>query len=259
LPFDDRAGVHVTDDWGLALRYAAFKAARASSIAIVLTYDLNGLKLEPDFDAQVAREHEPLRDVAWYIKEFDILTDADSPDYDRLADVLESAAANDDPDYTGNVYSVQDTLTRQSRTPLEQLLAEALRDPMQAEQALEMVKHENAPLELYAAAIHQWRTFAEVADSRLLCVEAVEPFFDEVFFDWEEEATDNGDCPRRFTIEDLDHLADVPERIVLWDRFVPRGTELYYHGTDLTRARRILAEVDVALYNPWAPCVQPQE
>lgn len=258
LPLDDRAGVHVTDDWGLALRYAAFKASRSGSVAVILTYAMQGLKLEPDFDAQVDQKHTA-REAAWYIEEFDILKDPENPDYDRLADVLQSAAEarGEDVAAEGPPWSVEAELIRLSRTPLEQVLSDHLRgDEAEAARALAAVAEDKAPLDYHAEAIHQWRTFSEVGDERLVKVEVVRPFYDEVSDeDYPDEEPENE--PQRLYLEDLDDIPSAVETKTLFVRHPPRGARLYYHGTDLARAEQILADAGVELHNPWAPVVQP--
>lgn len=258
LPFDDRAGVHVTDDWGLALRYAAFKAAKSESIAVVLTYDMKGLELEPDFDAKVEQKHSMLGESSWYIEEFDILENPDDPDYDKLADVLQGEVESREDDAEGPPWSAQSELIRLSRTPIEAVVAEHLREgEPEARVALEAVAAGTAPLEYHAEAICQWRTFSEVGDDRLLRVEVVRPFYDTVSGDDEEEADE--ESPLRLQLEDLDDIPAAVETETLFKRAPKRGAEVYYHGTDLTRAEVILGDADIELYNPWAPLVQPED
>jgi hypothetical protein len=254
LPLDDRAGVHVTDDWGLALRYAAFKASRSESVAVVLTYDMKGLKLESDFDAKVDQEHTML-ESAWYLREFDILSDPENPDYDRLADVLDDG--DSDSDDEGPPWSVEHELIKQSKTPIRRVIAEHLREGgAEAARALAAVVEDKAPLDYHAEAIHQWRTFSEVGDDRLLKVEVVKPFNGEVSDEVDDEV-DSDACPATFTLDDLDGIADAMETKTLYSRKPPRGAVVYYHGTDLTRAQEILRDAGIELVNPWAPCVQP--
>jgi len=253
LPLDDRAGVHVTDDWGLALRYAAFKASRSASVAVVLTYDMAGLKLESDFDAKVDQEHTAL-ESAWFLKEFDILYDPEHPDYDRLAGVLENDGDGDSDD-EGPPWSVEHELIKQSKTPIRLVIAEHLREGgAEAARALAAVAEDKAPLDYHAEAIHQWRTFSEVGDDRLVKVEVVRPFNDEVS---DEDVDDSDACPATFTLDDLSGIADAMETKTLYARRGARGAAVYYHGTDLTRAQEILSGTGIELVNPWAPCVQP--
>lgn len=70
-----------------------------------------------------------------------------------------------------------------------------------------------------------------------------------------------------FTLEDIaqgpEGLVDVFERT--YHEFyhhkegAPESGEVYFHGTDLTRARLILEAMPIKLYNPWAPCTQPED
>lgn len=259
MPFDDRSGVHVTDDWGLALRYAAFKAARSGSIAVILTYDMHGLKLEPDFDAMVEREYTGIGELSYYVEEFDILYDPENPDFLRLANILDDCCGGDQ-ESDGPPWSVQSELHRLSKTPIELVVADHLRGN-EAYTALQAFVTGKLPLEYFAESIHQWRTFEEVGDERLVRVEVVKPFYDTV--DLRDEDQDEDECPMRLTPEDLDYIPGAVEKEVLLKQPGHRyNAKDYYHGTDLIRAKQILAGIhgsDTGLINPWAPCVQPED
>lgn len=256
---DDRSGVHVTSDFGLAVTYAAHKAAHSASIAVVLAYDLAGLKLVADHDAKVEADHDMLLgEVGYWVDEFDILLDPDNPDYDRLAALLEGEASESEVDGEGPPWSVTDELTRQARQPLAAVLADKLRgggaDADLVIEAMQAGSAAGLPREWFSEVISQWRTFSDIGNERLVLIVAVEPYYDRV-----DLATEPGGCPVRYGLEDLDGLGDQLDTEVLWRRRRPVAPrDIYYHGTDLTRARKILgASFDRHLVNPWAPVVQP--
>lgn len=262
---DDREGVHFALDWGLAARYALFKASRSGSIGIVLTYDLTGLPLEPDHDAVIEKTHGDymVGEVSYYLEEFDILEDPDEPDYDRLAALMEGEAEMHEPE-PAEYYSVEQQLIENAKGSIFMLLSEKLSDWSTADEALSAIKNADVPKAWWAEAIGQLRTHSVVGDDRLVRVQALKPVMDEIATgDVPDEALDERLCPVQLTIDDLDcALADTLEgmAVTLWESPQARGVaQPYFHGTDLSRAEVILAAAPAAaeLKNPWDPCTQP--
>ena len=260
---DDRSGVHFATNWGLAARYALFKAAKSDSIGVVLEYDLSGLELVPDHDATIEKEHGDcmVGDVNYYIDEFDILADPDSPDYDRLADLMEREQEMFEPPSEEPPYTIEGTLINNSKHSIFGILAERLRDYRTADQALMAIQAADIPLEWWAESIAQVRTFAEVGEERLLRVMVLRPVEDELHDEYSDD-DDEDACPAPLYIDDLDMIEDTLQRmsVTLWERPDARSVrEVHYHGTDLTRAAFILQDspAGAALHNPWHPCVQP--
>jgi len=262
---DDRSGAHFTTSFGLAARYALFKASRSQSIGIVFEYDLTGLELVPDHDAVIEKEHGDytVKDISYYIDEFDILEDPESPDCERLADLMQSEAEQHEPMMEEPPFTVMQQLIDSSKTSIFSILADKLVDWSTADEALQAIKTGDVPLAWWAEVIAQVRTYSEVGDERLVRVLALKPVEDEIGDNYPDELIDErDDCPAALYLEDLDYMADVIEQlaVTLWER-PGRATaqDVHYHGTDLTRARCILGSspAGAALTNPWDPCVQP--
>lgn len=260
---DDRAGVHFATDWGLAARYALFKASRSSSVGIILTYDLSGIDLVPDHDAWVEKHwgDHTVAEISYYIEEFDILADPENPDYDRLADLMEGEAEMHEPEPAQR--GVEEQLVEDAKGSIFMVLANRLRGGGEdAERALRAIADADVPLEWWSEVIAQVRTFSEVVDERLLKVEVLKP----VETDWEVyyggQEVDETACPVKLLDEDMYCLQSELEgmAMTLWERpGADRVLEVHYHGTDLVRAEVILADSPAAeaLHNPWDPCVQP--
>lgn len=260
---DDRSGVHFATNWGLAARYALFKASKSDSIGIIMEYDLSGLELVPDHDAVIEKEHGDcmVKEVNYYVHEFDILSDPDSPDYERLADLMEREQEMIDLPSDGPPYSIEGTLIDNSKSSIFGILADRLRDYRTADQALMAIQAADIPLEWWAESIAQVRTFEEVGDERLLRVVALKPVEDEINDDYPDD-DDEDACPAPLYFDNLDVIDDTLQRmsVTLWESPRARSVkEVHYHGTDLTRAEFILQDspAAAALHNPWSPCVQP--
>jgi len=264
---DDREGVHFALSWGLAARYALFKSSMSQSVGIVLTYDLSGLELEPDHDATIEKAYGDymVREVNYYIDEFDILEDPENPDYERLARLMEGEAEHHEPEPDGDL-SIEKQLIENAKSNIFVLLADKLMDPMTQDEALDAIQNADIPKEWWAEVIGQMRTFSVVGDERLLRVQALKPVEPDISLDDDPYADTRHSadlpCPEVLTVEDLDYLADALEQmsVTLWES--PRADQVaepYFHGTDLIRAQVILEAAPAAaeLRNPWDPCTQP--
>lgn len=275
-PRDMRLGIHVTGNVHIAMAYAVARASKNGPLdgyepncGLILELDLSGFELLPEGDAAVLSqfyagivEHQLLQDRS-------IMTALKSGDATELALALQYARDLGDGDtdeqqdsswwgaiwkYAGNQNPWQILSLLEDLEPL------ALLEVMQ-----EMAETGTFPLEIYAAAISQWRVFERVGTERLIRVHAVHPVEPNVVSDFDDpEGEDYYENPTQLELAAMDIEPDapllmtedqpIPPTAIIWQS--PRAASLeahgavFYHGTDIKLARQALAGIAWSLRSP---------